>query len=290
MGAVNQIKEQQIVVNSVGSFASSLQQIAAGRMVKLRTAVVAARRFVEESTLILRELQLEKSRIFEKQQRTGEGPTGHSGPKRSAIIVISSSQGLCGSYNTEISKKLDTIVPDYPDYDYFVIGKKGQEYFRKAAKKYGLKYYPFNIPEEVSILNLKPLVGMFYYYDQIFLVYSKFINTASHDVVFIELAVPHILEIEAKKAQIEGKYIFEPDLDGLIASTTAKLRYALFRQQILDSRLSLYSSQMIAMQTASDNAKNLIADLQLQYNKARRKAVDKKIQEVQAGRALWDKH
>jgi F-type H+-transporting ATPase subunit gamma len=287
MGQVNQIKEQQAVVNSVGSFASSLQQIAAGRMVKLRTAVIAARRFVEEATLILRELQLEKSKVTEKTDPDFGKKSNRL--KRSAIIVISSSQGLCGSYNTEISKKLDHIVPDYPDYDYFVIGKKGQEYFHKAAKKYGVKFYPFNIPEEVSINNLKPLVGMFYYYDQIFLVYSKFINTTTHEVVFIELAVPHILEIEAKKAQVEGKYIFEPDLDGLIASTTAKLRYALFRQQILDSRLSLYTSQMIAMQTAADNAKNLIADLQIQYNKARRKAVDKKIQEVQAGRALWDK-
>ncbi len=290
MGQVNQIKEQQTVVNSVGSFAASLQQIAAGRMVKLRAAVVAAHRFVEESTLILRELQLEKSKVLEKELKNSAGQITANKLKRSAIIVISSSQGLCGSYNTDIAKKLDTIVPDYPDYDYFVIGKKGQEYFKKAAKKYGVKYYPFNIPEEVTMNHLKPLVGMFYYYDQIFLVYSKFINTTTHDVVFIELAVPHILEVEAKKAQVEGKYIFEPDLDGLIASTTAKLRYALFRQQILDSRLSLYTSQMIAMQTAADNAKNLITDLQLQYNKAKRKAVDKKIQEVQAGRALWDKH
>ncbi len=290
MATINAIKEQQGVVNSVGSFASSLQQIAAGRMVKLRNAVVAARRFVEESTLILRELQLEKAKALERDRIANTSTPASKHLKRSAIIVISSSQGLCGSYNTDIVRKLENIVPDYPDHDYFVIGKKGQEYFKRAAKKYGVKFYPFNIPEEVNIEHLKPLIGMFYYYDQIYLVYSKYINTTTHDVVFIELAVPHIVEIEAQKAQTEGKYIFEPNLDDLIASTTAKLRYALFRQQILDSRLSLYTAQMIAMQTASDNAKNLMADLQLQYNKARRKLVDKKIQEVQAGRALWDKH
>lgn len=296
MARINEIKEQQITVNSVGSFASSLQQIAAGRMVKLRRTVVAARRFVEEATLILRELQLEKTKRMEAELAgtPGKNPKGVDAllthkVKRSAIIVISSDQGLCGSYNTDIAKKLDTIVPDYPELDYFVIGKKGQEYFRKAAKKYGVKFYPFNVPEEVSISHLKPLVGMFYYYDQIYMVYSKYINTTTREVVFVELAVPHVEEVEARKELSEGKFIFEPNLDDLILSINAKLRYALFRQQILDSKLSLYTSQMIAMQTAADNAKNLLADLQLQYNKARRKIVDKKIQEVQAGRALWDK-
>ena len=85
----------------------------------------------------------------------------------------------------------------------------------------------------------------------------------------------------------EGKYIFEPDLEELIENVANKLRYALFRQQILDSKLSLYSSQMVAMQNATDNAKTLLKDLQMEYNKARRKNIDKKIQEVQAGRALW---
>lgn len=300
MSIINEIKEQQIVVNSVGSFASSLQQIAAGRMVKLRQSVIDARRFVEEATLILRELQLEKTKRVEQERLAAVKANKRnllakkkkvvSTVKRSAIIVISSNLGLCGSYNTDISRKLDAIIPDYLDFDYFVIGKKGQEYFRRASKKYGIKYYPFNIPELVTINDLRPLVGMFYYYDQIFLIYSKYVNTTTHDVVFIELAVPHIEEVEAQKEIDEGKFIFEPNLDDLITSVNAKLRYALFRGQILDSRLSLYTAQMIAMQTASENAKKLMSELQLRHNKARRKIIDKKIQEVQAGRALWDTH
>jgi F-type H+-transporting ATPase subunit gamma len=295
MSTLNAIKDQQIVVNSVGSFASSLQQISAARMVKLRNKVIDARQFVEEATLILRELQMEKSKILENEAKAAAKSKLPLGPKkaavkkasRSATIVITSNQGLCGSYNTDIIRKMETMIPKYPNLDYFVIGSKGQEYFRRAAKKFGIRYYPFNVAEEVSMYQLKPLVSMFYYYDRIYLVYSKYINTTTHEVDFIELAVPHVEEIEARKELIEGKFIFEPNLDDLISSVNAKLRYALFRQQILDSKLSLYTSQMIAMQTASENAKNLLADLQLQYNKARRKQVDKKIQEVQAGRSLW---
>ncbi len=298
MSQITEIKEQQGVVTAVGSFASSLQQIAAGRMTKLRQSVIAARRFVDEATIILRELQTEKQKeiIKEKQaiaagkiQKPLKKPIIPKKTKRTAIIVITSNQGLCGSYNTDIQKKMNVIVEDYPDVDYFIIGKKGQEFFKRLAKKHNIKFYPFNIPEMVEMEHLKPLVGMFYYYDQIFLVYSKYINTATRNVVFIELAVPHNLEVETAKEKEEGKFIFEPNLDEVIASTSAKLRYALFRQQILDSRLSLYTAQMIAMQTASENAKTLTAELQLEFNKARRKLVDKKIQEVQAGRSLWEK-
>jgi F-type H+-transporting ATPase subunit gamma len=298
MSRITEIKEQQGVVHAVGSFASSLQQISAGRMAKLRKSVLAAQRFVEEATLILRELQLEKTKELERQKKALESGKKikikkivvppNDKPKRTAIIVITSNQGLCGSYNTEIAKRMNAIVADYPEVDYFVIGKKGQEFFRAIARKHNVKFYPFNIPELVEMHHLKPLIGMFYYYDQIFLVYSKYINTTTRDVVFIELAVPHNLEAETSKEKEEGKFIFEPSLDEVIRATTAKLRSALFRQQILDSRLSLYASQMIAMQTASDNAKNLTAELQIQYNKARRKQIDKKIQEVQAGRSLWE--
>lgn len=300
MSRITEIKEQQGVVNSVGSFATSLQQISSGRMAKLRKSVLAAHRFVDEAALILRELQLEKNKQIEKEKQViaskkvtkklkkkkVEPPEK---PKRTAIIVITSNQGLCGSYNTDIAKKINSIVADYPDVDYFIIGKKGQEFFKGFAKKYNTKFFPFNIPELVEMRHLKPLIGMFYYYDQIFLVYSKYINTTTREVVFIELAVPINTEVEITKEKEEGKFIFEPTLDEVIAATTAKLRSALFRQQILDSRLSLYSAQMIAMQTASENAKELNAELQIQFNKARRKLIDKKIQEVQAGRSLWAK-
>ncbi len=296
MPSINEIKEQKIVVHSVGEFAHSLQQIAAARMAKLRKIVMSSRRFVDEATLVLLELQLEKQKRLEQELYGGATPkkgTKKSKPKaakkpeRTAIIVISTDQGLCGSYNTEIFTKVDQVLPHYLSADWFVVGSKGQDYFYKLEKKSNLRFFPFRMPEQPTIVDLKPLIGMFYYYTQIFMIYSKFINTATREVVFLELVIPNITEVEAKKEATEGKYLFEPNIDELIRSLSSKLRYALFRQQILDSRLSLYTAQMLAMKTAADNSEDLLKELQLQYNKARRKVIDKKIQEVQAGRTLW---
>lgn len=299
MGKINEIKEQKNVVKSVGDFANSLQQIAAARMAVLRKSILASRSFVDESTEILRELQLEQRKAKEKKlQKVIKG--FHLGTDKHAIIVITSNQGLCGVYNTEIFKKVDIVLQHYPKAEYFVLGVKGHEYFRKLKRSHPeLEYYPYSIPEDVSINDLRPLIRMFHHYDRISLIYSKFINTVTRDVVFLDLTTPEFSEEELaaeaqkvetsnKKTTPQGEFIFEPSIDELVKNITHKLRYALFRQQILDSRLSLYTAQMIAMQTASDNAKDLLKDLQLEYNKERRKLIDKKIQEVQAGRALWD--
>ena len=289
MAKLNEIKEQKIVVASVGNFSNSLQQIATMRMVSLRKSVLDSRRFVDEATMVLKELKREKKRQFMEELHRVDKKFKIPKTNRKANIVVSSYQGLCGSYNTEIAAKLEKIVPKNQDSDFFVIGSKGQDIFRKFQRKMpNLKFYPYDIPEEVSIDDLRRLITMFVYYDSVHLVYSKYINTSKREVVYLELAEPVVdVDDDTDKHKMEGRYMFEPNIDKLIDTVASKLRYALFRQQILDSKLSLYSAQMLAMQTASDNAKDLLKELQMEYNKARRKLIDKKIQEVQAGRALW---
>jgi len=292
MAKINEIKEQQTVVSAVGEFSNSLQQIATMRMVALRKTVLASRRFVDEATVILRDLKRERQVQLINKLKKIDKRFAKNRTQREAIIILSSYQGLCGSYNVEIFNKIDKIILEHLDSDYFIIGSKGQDYFRGRLRKFPkLNFYPYDIPENVAIDHLRKLINMFPYYDHIYLVYSKYINTTNREVVFLELVEPAFEEEEKKdpedKKLDEGKYIFEPDLLELIENVANKLRYALFRQQILDSKLSLYSSQMVAMQNATDNAKELLKDLQMQYNKARRKNIDKKIQEVQAGRALW---
>jgi F-type H+-transporting ATPase subunit gamma len=203
------------------------------------------------------------------------------------VIIITSDQGLCGSYHSEIFTKLEPIIQKMPEADYFVIGKKGQHFCQRYSRQVNFQYFPYDISESVNLDELRPLIGMFYYYDQIYLVYSHFINTTKRDVLFIELTVPNLEKLQVAQEKIEGKYIFEPGIDELINQVNSRIRYALFRQQILDSKLALYTAQMVAMKTASDNAQNLLGELKLEYNKARRKLVDKKINEVQAGRSLW---
>jgi F-type H+-transporting ATPase subunit gamma len=288
MATINDIKEQIGVVHSVGDFTNAMQQIATLRMMRLRDKVLASRSFVEASIVIMRDLNAqrekfeleEKMKLSKKKQATFKDLHG----TRRAVVIITSNQGLTGQYNIRIYNKVEQVLEHERNSDFFVIGKKGQEVF--ASGKFKLRYFPYEVPDEFNINDLTRLVKLFDLYDHITLIYSRYLNSAKQEVVISAVVAPQVEPAPEEQRQ-PGTYIFEPDIYELIDNVSKKLRTALFQQQILDARLAQFSAQMLGMKTASDNATKMLGELQLEYNKARRKLIDKKISEVFAGSATW---
>lgn len=292
MPSINEIKEKMGVVKSVGGFANAMQQIAAMRMMALRDKVLSSKRFVDEATQILAELNLYKE-LFYKEQVEGKykkrkkDPEPLSSEPKKAIIVVTSNQGLCGKFNAEIFKKVESeILSNNLDADFYLVGKKGQEHYL-TSKKFHFKFYPYALPDNFEAKDLLRLVDMFPYYDRIMLVYTRYVNAVNREVMETILVVPPAKFNEPPDPKEKIKFIFEPSIEELIRDVSAKLRAATFQQQILDSRLAQFSAQMVGMQAATENAKTLLDELQHDYNKQRRKMIDKKISEVFAGSALW---
>jgi F-type H+-transporting ATPase subunit gamma len=285
MSALTEVKEQITVVKSVGDFTNALQQIATLRMTKARRQVTQSKPFVEAASLVLGELlalkkELEDSDLGpEKKMLSGRPLLG-----RRAVVVVTSNQGLVGSYNTEILEVAREVQAAQSDAEFFIIGKKGQKYMERVHWK--ARVFPYEVGDTFTLSDLTRLIGLFDYYDQVTIIYSQFVNTATHKVVTLQVTDPTVHELDLPK-KVYGRYIYEPDLFALIDGVTAKLRASLFQQQVQDARLSQFSAQMIGMKAASDNANELLGDLRLEYNKQRRKYIDKKINEVFAGSALW---
>ena len=295
MTSINETKEKIAVVKSVGDFANAMQQIAAMRMVALRDKVLASKRFVDEATEMLRELNLYKELIYQeeldgkKNKKKEAAEKQPEKPLKKAIIIVTSNQGLCGKFNAEIFRKIEgEILANNLDAEIFIIGKKGQEHYLKS-KKFTFTFYPYNLPDEFTSQDLLRLVEMFPYYDRVMMVYSRFINTIKRDVVDTLLVTPPTTGNAPGEANPEEKvrFIFEPSVEELIRDISAQLRAAAFNRQVMDSRLAQFSAQMVGMQGATENAKVLLEDLNHEYNKIRRKMIDKKIGEVFAGSALW---
>ncbi|OQB06472.1 MAG: ATP synthase gamma chain, sodium ion specific [bacterium ADurb.Bin212] len=294
MASINEIKEKMGVVKSVGGFANAMQQIAAMRMMALRDKVLSSKRFVDEANQMLAELNLYKELFYQKElenkkdgQKKSETAPADDKPLKKAIVVVSSNQGLCGKFNAEIFRKVESeILANNLDADFFLIGRKGQEHYLNN-KKFHFKFYPYELVDTFEASDLLRLVEMFPYYDRIMLVYTRYINTVNRDVVNTILVVPPAKFNETPDPKEKIKFLFEPTLEELIKDIEAKLRAATFQQQILDSRLAQFSAQMVGMQAATENAKTLLSDLTQDYNKQRRKIIDKKISEVFAGSALW---
>lgn len=292
MATLNETKEKMGVVKSVGGFANALQQIASMKMMALRSKVLASKRFVDEATTILRELNLHKELTYQRDYEEANKKSLKKGPKQAednrkmAVIIITSNQGLCGKYNVEVFKALEThILRENAGADIFIIGKKGQEHYL-TNKKYDFRFYPYALPDDFDYTDLLRLVTMFPYYKRVLMVYSRYVNTIKRDVVESLLVAPPTGNFE-KHAEETIKFMYEPSVEELIRDVSSKLRAAAFQQSILDSRLAQFSSQMVGMQTASENAKVLLVDLGNEYNKQRRKLIDKKISEVLGGSSLW---
>ena len=225
MPTINEIKEEMVVVQSVGDFTNALQQIATIRMVRLRDKVAASRPFVQAADELLCELVSLRNgldiddllKLEKKHSRDAMGPV----TTKSAVVVITSNQGLIGRYNMEIYQKLEKIVEDEPDADYFIIGKKGQEYFQGTHFK--VHDFPYEVPDNFGMNDLQRLIALFDYYAHVTLIYSHYVNSATHDVVKISISNPAAVE-DPELVGKHGKYIFEPDIVDLISGISRQLR------------------------------------------------------------------
>ena len=289
MSNLSDIKEQIVTVQGVGDFTKALQQIAMLRLTNLRGKVIASRPFILAAVEVLGELtalrnQMTITDLFALDRKHAyRTPTKSTQVVRSAVVVITSNPGLTGQYNQEIFRALKPVLLAEKTAEFFVIGRKGQEYFR--GRKITVTNFPYQVPETFGIADLERLIKLFDAYVKVTLVYSHYVSSTKREILTTTIVRPELDKLDSNERS--PRFIFEPDLYALINLISNSLRGALFQQQILDARLSQNSAQMLGMQTASDNAIELINELKLEYNKQRRKLIDKKISEVFAGSSLW---
>jgi F-type H+-transporting ATPase subunit gamma len=213
--------------------------------------------------------------------------------KRVGIIVISSDKGLCGGLNTNLFKTTLSKLREWDDngieIDVCTIGNKAGAFFKRIGG---------NIVAQASHLGDNPqlndLIGivkvMLTQYDegkidQLHIVYNRFINTMTQDRQVHQL-VPIKIEDQVEQLQQHSwDYIYEPAAEGVLTGLLMRYIESLVYQSVVENMACEQASRMIAMKSASDNAGDLIDELQLVYNKARQAAITQEISEIVAGAA-----
>jgi F-type H+-transporting ATPase subunit gamma len=211
--------------------------------------------------------------------------------KRVGYIIISSDRGLCGGLNVNLFKAALKDMQQWQDnnveIDFCLIGAKATQFFKKFSA---------NIVSQVSQLgdevHLDELIGtvkaMLDAYtdgkiDRLFLVENEFVNSMTQ-----QPKVSPLLPLAAEdndEMKHHWDYIYEPDaktvLDGLLTRYAESIVY----QGVVENVACEMSARMVAMKSASDNAGDLISDLELAYNKARQAAITQEISEIVGGAA-----
>ena len=214
--------------------------------------------------------------------------------KRVAIVVISSNSSLCGAFNSNIIRKTEELLTKYKyseiankDILIYPIGKKISEAIvKKGFKPQGTFSTLLDKPNYEMVAALADeLMDLFLskQIDVVELVYNHFKNAAVQQIM-----VDQVLPLQPGKKKVSDSpiledYIIEPDNEWLIQKLMPKVIRLKLYSALLDSVAAEHGARTTAMQTATDNAQDMIQELKLKYNKARQEAITKEIIDIVGG-------
>jgi F-type H+-transporting ATPase subunit gamma len=217
-------------------------------------------------------------------------------PEKILIIVIASNRGLCGGFNMNVIKMANSLIAGKytaqnrkNNVSLICIGKKVSDYFRK--RNYKIVDSRDDVYDNLTYVNVTPLAeGVMKAfvnkeYDEIVIIYNQFKNAAIQQLqVEPYLPIKPPAEIhKMDKTKVLSNYIFEPDKETILHDLIPRSLKIQLYKAILDSFASEQGARMTAMQKATDNAQEMIKELQLSYNKARQASITKELLEIVSG-------
>jgi F-type H+-transporting ATPase subunit gamma len=217
----------------------------------------------------------------------------HGELRRAGVIVVTTDKGLCGGLNTNIlrlvTQRLREMERQSVTAQATAIGNKGFGFLSRIGAK---------IVSQVVQLgdtpHLERLIGAVKLQldayekgevDAVYLAYTRFINTMKQEPVFEQLLPLDPDKLKEDQRSFSWDYIYEPDAQSVLDELLLRYIEALVYQAVAENMASEQSARMVAMKAASDNAKKVIEDLQLSYNKARQAAITKELSEIVGGAA-----
>ncbi|MFZ2852577.1 MAG: F0F1 ATP synthase subunit gamma [Rhodocyclaceae bacterium] len=211
--------------------------------------------------------------------------------KSVGLITVTSDKGLCGGLNSNLLRlalgKMKEWAAEGKQLQATAIGNKGFGFMQRAGANVvshviGLGDTP-HLEKLIGPVKLQLDAYMKGEIDVLYIAYTRFINTMKQEPVLDQL-----LPLSGEMLGSEGNkwdYIYEPDAKAVIDDLLIRYVEAMIYQAVAENMASEQSARMVAMKSASDNAKNVIGELKLVYNKARQAAITKELSEIVSGAA-----
>ncbi len=265
-----------------------MKMVSAAKLRKAQDAIIQMRPYANKLHEILENLTAsldsESGSIFAQEHSL----------ERALIIMITSNRGLCGAFNSNIVKRVIQVIEEEyselwenDDLEIMSIGKKGSDLLRSKGYQ-----SDFNLHEILDVLNFDIVVPVvtdimeqFVHgkYDRVEIFYNQFKNAANQELIREQFLPIQKEEKFEDRFETQLDFILEPSTHQIIDELIPKSLKIQFFKTLLDSNASEHGARMTAMHKATDNATDLIRELQLNYNKARQSAITKEILEIVSG-------
>lgn len=284
MAVGKEIRNQIKSIKNTQKITSAMEMVAASKMRKAQDSMQLGKPYATNIRNVVSHIanaNPEYQHVYMKERPV----------KRVGFIVVSSDRGLCGGLNINLFKAMVTAMKGWHDQgaqaDICTIGAKGASFFNSyggnvvaAIRNIGEKPAVADVIGSVKVMLDSYIEGRI---DRLFLVSNEFVNTMTQQPTVQQL-LP-LQPADEKEYKHHWDYIYEPApkelLDGLLTRYIESLVY----QAVVENNACEQAARMIAMKNATDNAGDLIGELQLVYNKARQAAITQELSEIVGGAA-----
>ena len=285
MSGSQEIRGQISSIKNTQKITKAMEMVAASKMKKAQDQMGKARPYADKIMNVMSHLahaHPEYESDFLKVREI----------KKRGYIVVSSDRGLCGGLNNNLFKVVfESVMADKEkgiDSSFSLIGTKASSFFQRIGgdvisqtSQLGDK------PRVEQVLGLiKSTVDKFLEgdVDEVYLVFNKFKNTVSQEPTMLKI-LPISIDEKDKDYDFYWDYLYEPDAKDVLESLFTRYLESLVYRGIVENLACEQASRMVAMKAASDNATDLIGELQLIYNKNRQAAITQEISEIISGAA-----
>ncbi len=297
-------------VKNISQITKAMEMVAATKMRKAQNQALSGRPYSQTLNLAL------------SQVTSNIDPTLHkflqpNGAKQIGVLVLTTDKSLCGALNTNVFRTIQAFSAEHKDLVFFTVGRKGRDFIVKTGKTLEADFENLEIvtfQEAVQIGKL--LIDKFLAKElgEVFMIYPNFVSTLRQEPGVVKLLPISAEELRSvilsasersqdKKSthhssggrdsspssqNDNSEFIFEPDLMTLLDFVLKHFIESKIYQSILETKASEHSSRMVAMQNATENAKELVEDLTLTYNQTRQDAITNELLEITTAQAALE--
>jgi F-type H+-transporting ATPase subunit gamma len=284
MASLRELRRKIKSVKSTQQITKAMKLVAAARLNRAQERIVAARPFADRMENLLQELTFLLNNQEGKEKYTHPFLMERKG-NRVDVVLVTADRGLCGGFNSSLIKRTVQYLRQHSDSDVrlWCIGKKGRDFFKRIYSKIENEYV--NVFQRLSFSQAE-VIGN----DLI----HTFLNTDTRGIVLIynefksriqqKLTVRPLLPITAfPESKPLADFIYEPSREEILEELLPRYVKGQIYRILLESQAAELAARMSAMDSATNNAKELMGSLTLTMNKVRQAAITKELSEIVSG-------
>lgn len=277
MANTRELRRRIKSIKNTSQITKAMQMVAATKMRKAQNQALGGRPYIENLARAL-------ERLLPQVDTEAHLLLIRNKSEKKGVVILSTDKGLVGALNTNLMRVVLAAHAGHGNVVYYTIGRKGRSFVVRSGKTLIADFENVDLVTFRQAVQLTKMITEAFLAGELgeaYLIYPHFVSTLKQEARKVKL-LP--IEIEnslgVKLDHPPGEFLFEPNVDSLLDFILIHHLQNIIYHALLETKASEHSARMMAMQNATDNAKELVSDLTLTYNQTRQQAITSELLEI----------